>query len=109
MASGYKVTEDEFDNIKSKLRWSEPRFVAQRVKRHLAIVLKVQAARSYQEYQDISKAEHPPTKNSLGDRVAELERWRRDEVDPQLEHDQRKLTQQAFDLHGNEHDHSSAI
>lgn len=67
------ITEEEFRNIKSKLRWSKPNLVAKRVGRHLAIVTKIAACKDFDEYERIKRAEHPPVKNSLGDRVADLE------------------------------------
>lgn len=93
-----KVTQDEFNLIKTKLRFQKPQQVAREVQRHIAIVLKAQASKSYQQYREISKAEHPPIKNSLADRVGELENWRKQEVDPHLSQVQRGRTQMALEL-----------
>lgn len=100
MASGIKVTEDEFRLIKSKLRHQQPHIVAHQVDRHLAIVVKIQSSRNYDEYKAIVAAEHPPIKNSLADRVTELEH----RVDALEQDRQRDRSQLAFDLHGEQHD-----
>lgn len=69
-----KITEQEFGLIKKKLRWAAPFAVAPRVGRHIAIVTKIDSCKSYEQYKKIVRAEHPPIKNSLADRVSDLER-----------------------------------
>ncbi len=68
------ITEDEFRLIKSKLLMADALSVSYIVGRHLAIVTKVGACKTFADYERIKKAEHPPVKNSLADRVADLER-----------------------------------
>lgn len=73
MASGKRITEDEYRTIKSKLRWYRPHTVARHLRRHIATVLKVQASRDYDHYKKLVAAEHPPVKNSIANRVELLE------------------------------------
>lgn len=67
------VTQEEFTLMKRQLRWMKPERVAIKVQRHIAIVLKAQASKDYEHYKRIVRAEHPPIKNSLADRVSQLE------------------------------------
>lgn len=94
------ITEDEFRLIKKKIEESGPDFdawaIGYSVGRGNAKISIIASCKTYEDYKRISKAEHPPVKNSLADRVSELERWRRKEVDPYLEHEQRKKTEEAF-------------
>jgi hypothetical protein len=78
------ITEDEFRLIKSRLEekskeggkqseraaWA----IGHMVGRSAAKVSIIQACEDFEMYKAISKAEHPPVKNSLADRVTELER-----------------------------------
>lgn len=98
------IKEDEFRLIKSKLEEramfpdKDTRRITEVTGRSMAKISIIAACKDFVEYQRISKAEHPPVKNSLGDRVAELERWRKEEVDPYLSHLQRGRTQMAAEL-----------
>lgn len=67
------ITEQEFRDIKSALRHDHVVEVARRFNRHLAIVTKISTCPNYERYRAIVKAEHPPVRNSLGDRVSDLE------------------------------------
>lgn len=96
-----KVTEDEFRLIKSKLRYSNPVRVATQVGRHLAIVVKVDSSKNYQQYRAIVKAEHPPVKNSIANRVSELEQNQQQltmRVDALEQNRERDRSQLALDL-----------
>lgn len=80
-----KITEQEFSDIKSALRHDHIVEVARRFNRHIAIVTKISTCTDYEKYRAISKAEHPPVRNSLGDRVTDLEE-RMDRVESVLFH-----------------------
>jgi len=67
------ITEQEFSDIKSALRHEPVTEVARRFGRHLATVTKISTCPNYERYRAIVKAEHPPVRNSLGDRVSDLE------------------------------------
>jgi hypothetical protein len=68
------VTEDEFRAIQSQLTVNDPVTVMIMSGRCLAVVQKIAASKDFDEYKRIVRAEHPPVKNSLADRVTELER-----------------------------------
>ena len=108
------ITKEEFRLIKSKLKdvWGLQRnvaVVAKEVGRSKAKVSIIASCKTFEEYETIKWAEHPPVKNSLANRVEELERWRKEEVDPYLSHEQRGRTQKVFDLHGGEHDRPATL
>jgi phosphoenolpyruvate carboxylase len=67
------INEREFRDIKSVLRHDHPVEVARRFGRHLAIVEKINSCLNFDRYRAIVKAEHPPIKRSLTDRVEILE------------------------------------
>lgn len=67
------ITEQEFSDIKSALRHDHVMEVSRRFNRHLAIVTKIGTCPNFERYKAISKAEHPPVRNSLGDRVSDVE------------------------------------
>jgi len=96
MASGNKVIDSEFRLIKSKLRWHNPYHVAGEVGRSVAIVLKVKACRDFDEYEKLVRAEHPPVKNSLADRVSDLE--------VRVDFLERSKTYSAYELNRNDCD-----
>jgi hypothetical protein len=68
------ITEDEFRTIQSQLTVNDPVTVMIMSGRCLAVVQKIGASKDFDEYKRIVRAEHPPVKNSLADRVTELER-----------------------------------
>jgi hypothetical protein len=73
-----RITEDEFRNIKRQIEEAGPDFdaysVGYKAGRGPAKISIIAACKTFEEYKRISKAEHPPVKNSLADRVTELER-----------------------------------
>lgn len=99
------ITEDEFRLIKSKIQERalfpsrDPRRITEVTGRSMAKIAIIAACKDFEQYQRISKAEHPPVKNSLGDRVAELER-RVDVLYTLTEPEQRKQTELALEVNG---------
>lgn len=90
-----KITEDEFRLIKNKLSWGRnPRLVAREVGRSFAKVSIISTCKNFKEYELIKEAEHPPIKNSLADRVTDLEH--------RVDALERGSTQLAFDLNKDE-------
>lgn len=88
------ITEDEYRGIKSRLISFSPLTVATHFGRHLATVTKIAASRSYEHYKTIVRAEHPPVKNSLANRVEALE----DRVTLLEQERQRDKTEKALEL-----------
>lgn len=74
MGNGGKVTHEEFDLVKKKLRWHRPITVSEMVGRGLAVILKIQACKSFDQYKKLVAAEHPPQTSSLTARVEAVER-----------------------------------
>jgi hypothetical protein len=94
------ITEEEFRLIKSKLdelRYErltqaerKARVVGFMVGRSEAKVSIIESCETFDDYKRISKAEHPPVRNSLAARVKELER----RMDAHDEAHEREKTQQ---------------
>lgn len=73
MPVGIKVTRELFVQIKDELVYSEPLTVA--IKNHMSVktILQIKGAASFTEYEAMKKAQHPPTKFSIPDRLDSLE------------------------------------
>lgn len=73
MPSGLKVTRELFVQLKDELLYSEPLTVA--IKNHMSLktILQVKASGAYTDYEAMKKAQHPPTKFSMRDRMDAIE------------------------------------
>lgn len=71
---GHKITEDVYTRVKKQLRWRNVSEVARRNELSVMKVLKIKASSNYNNFEEITKAEHPPQEEStLGQRVRRLE------------------------------------
>ncbi len=78
-----RISEQQFKQIKGSIWrfYESPRLLAKKFDIHLSTVLNIKGCRNYEEYRDLVKAEHPPTKYSLADDVLELHRLQFDHND----------------------------
>lgn len=81
MPAGIKVTRELFVQIKDELEYSEPLTVA--IKNHMSVktILQIKGSASFTEYEAMKKAQHPPVKFSIPDRLDVIE----DKLDKLLE------------------------
>lgn len=102
------ITEDEFRFIKSKLEEGKlhnkegeeaARAIGYMVGRSFAKVSIIASCKNYEEYKQISRAEHPPVKNSLRDEIEEIKR-RVDSLEQWAEAEQRIKTGEAYQANG---------
>lgn len=70
-----KVTQEEFYTIKKQLRWSTVRSVAKKRDRHLSTIININGCKTYSDYTELVKAEHPKTEFSLKEQVLELHKF----------------------------------
>lgn len=69
-----KITAQDFKRVKKMTWWKGARRTALAENLHLSTVLNIKSCRDYEEYEELKRAEHPPTVDSLKDRVLELHR-----------------------------------
>ena len=73
MPVGLKVTDELFKQLKDELRYSDPLTVAIKNRMSVKTILQVKGATTYQEYEAMKKAQHPPTKFSIPERLDSIE------------------------------------
>lgn len=69
-----KLTFQEFKEIKRYLWVHSVKGTAKKFDRHLSTICNIKGCKNYVDYEELVKAEHPETKDSLADRVYELHR-----------------------------------
>lgn len=71
---GIKITEEVYMRVKKQLRYHKSFEVARRNELSEMKVLKIKASTNFHNFEQITRAEHPPeNESSLGKRVLKLE------------------------------------
>lgn len=69
-----KIDQHTFKQIRKWLRVSTVKSVARRFDLHESTILNIRGSRTFEEYREVVKAEHPPIKYSLAEDILSLHR-----------------------------------
>jgi len=67
--TGHKLTYSEYRASKRSLRFRRVATVAEKQKLSIKTILQIRGSKTYEEYKQQSKAQHPPVKYSLAEEV----------------------------------------